>query len=291
MATIVDAAIDEEHVALAYERVKGDRDKIATHEIVKVNTDIDEMVKTILGVLPEVRQLRPRIANLAELDLAAFDKLEDYALAMSYAQTLYLLATQPPDDLERLIEQGKELHERLEADVRALAVRGLVDDEVPKKLKGMKGYANLAQDLQLLSGTIQQAWPKIEGKVLTTEADLQGAFRISTRLTRVVGLREQGPAAVSAATDQRHRSFTLLYNAYEETRRAVAYLRAREGDAETITPSLYSGKTRSKPSEKESGGETAAGSAPSVPVTVPNSTPAVSPSPSTVAEKAGPFMS
>jgi hypothetical protein len=38
---------------------------------------------------------------------------------------------------------------------------------------------------------------------------------------------------------------------YEDVRRAVAYLRAREGDADAIAPSLYPGRPRRRQSEAD----------------------------------------
>ncbi|WP_437980893.1 hypothetical protein [Sorangium sp. So ce117] len=45
------------------------------------------------------------------------------------------------------------------------------------------------------------------------------------------------------AADRRARAFSLLVHAYDQTRRAVAYLRWDEEDADTIAPSLYKGRT------------------------------------------------
>ena len=42
-----------------------------------------------------------------------------------------------------------------------------------------------------------------------------------------------------AATDVRNRAFTLLVHTYEESRRAVQYLRFWEGDADDLAPSMY----------------------------------------------------
>ena len=123
---------------------------------------------------------------------------------------------------------------------------------IPRKLdslKGANGIKNVAQDLQMLSQIMQESWPQIQGKSATVAEDLEAASRIGTRLTRIVGVREQGPAQVAAATEQRQRVFTLTLRAYEEARSAVAYLRRREGDAESIAPNLYTGKQRRRPTD------------------------------------------
>jgi hypothetical protein len=238
---------DEALVSAAYERVKADLAAVKPEEFIQINLDIPTAVSTIIGVLPEVKALRPQIEKeLPTFDLAAFDKLEDYAWALSYAQSLYLTATQPPDDLAELGPAATQLRERLLADAGSLANYGLVDSGQLAELKGANGIKNIAQDLQILVIAMQANWANIQGKAPTTAADLDTALRMSARLMRIVGLREQGPAQLAAATDQRLRAFTLVLNVYDDVRRAVGYLRAREDDADSIAPALHPGRPRRK---------------------------------------------
>jgi len=51
------------------------------------------------------------------------------------------------------------------------------------------------------------------------------------------------------ASEARLRAFTRLIRVYEGARRAVGYLRAPEGDADTIAPSLYAGRPRRRPKD------------------------------------------
>jgi hypothetical protein len=232
--------------------VKPDLDALNLDELIQVNADIPSTVSTILGVLPEVTSLRPRMEKeLPSFNLGAFDKLEDCALALSYAQTVYLTATQPQDEIQPVAEEGVKLRERLLAELKTLSLHGMVNAAQLEQLKGINGYKNLAQDLQILSKLLEEVWPTVQGKILTTADDLQTAYRFSTRLMRVVGLREQGPVQLAAATESRMRAFTLVVNTYEETRRAVTYLRAPQGDAESIAPSLYTGRGRRQKPEPE----------------------------------------
>jgi hypothetical protein len=50
---------------------------------------------------------------------------------------------------------------------------------------------------------------------------------------------------------QRARAFTLLVNAYDACRQALAYLRWKEGDAESIAPSLFKKRPGRKPGKKD----------------------------------------
>jgi hypothetical protein len=110
----------------------------------------------------------------------------------------------------------------------------------------------------------------------------------------MVGLRAQATASVEAATDARMRAFTLFSRAYADVRRAVAYLRAGEGDAESIAPSLYTGRARKKsPDAAEPPAPPEPAPAPAPPPVVP-SPHAGAPVPATALatkNENGPFMS
>lgn len=308
MATSIKGLGDEALAEAVFDRVKVELAVLKNEQLLAVNLDISAAVATVLGVLPEVRALREQmVTELPLFDIGRVDKLEDYALALSYAQAKYLSATLPPDDLEALATEAARLRERLLAESRALAHHGLVSDAQLSQLKGAKGYKNIATDLMVLTNVLQEAWPQIQGKTPTTAEDLAQASRVATRLLRVVGLREQGPAQVAAATDLRLRAFTTLLRAYEEVRRAVSYLRAPSGDADTIAPSLFPGRPRRRASEPDtetetevSGGTAPAGSGNGVPLVPGGSVAAVPAAGSSVAgaavaapvgsEPSGPFM-
>jgi hypothetical protein len=97
---------------------------------------------------------------------------------------------------------------------------------------------------------VQESWPQIQGKSPTVAEELQAASRIATRITRIVGVRAQGSPQQDAAIEARERVFALTMRAYGETRAAIAFVRRREGDAESITPNLYTGKARYRPPTK-----------------------------------------
>jgi hypothetical protein len=248
MGTIASQVTNEKLAAEAMARVAPDAAALSVDELTQVNLDLQAATGTILGVLPEVMALREQlIKELPSFDITLLDKLEDYALALRFAHAAYQTATKPPDDLQELADEATARRQRLLADATALSFHGLVDPRKLESLKGANGIKNIAQDLQMLSHILQESWPEIQGKCGTTAEDLQAASRMGTRLTRIVGLREQGPLQEPAVVEQRDRVFKLTMRAYDETRAAVAYVRRRIGDVDSIMPSLYKNSGKARP--------------------------------------------
>jgi len=246
-------ANDEKLAAEAMARIAPEAAALPLEELSKVNLDLQQATATILGVLPEVMALRDRIIKeLPAFDITYVDKLEDYTLALRFAHAAYQTAMQPPDALKDLAEEASELRERLLADAQALSLRDLIDPRKLESLKGANGIHNIAQDLQMLSQILHEIWPQIQGKSATSAEELQAASRLATRITRIVGVRAQSSAQEDASIEQRERVFALTMRAYDETRAAIAIVRRREGDSESITPNLYTGKGRYRPPTKPS---------------------------------------
>lgn len=247
MATVVNLASNEALVAEAYARVKADWASLASDQLLQVNLDVQMALQTVLGAWPEIKALRDKVAQeLPAFNIAQFDKLEDYVLAMMYVQARFVMATQPPDDLADLVAEAAKLRDMLQADAEALKQRGLFDPRKLASLKGGNSYKNLAQDLQALATELEAVLPNIQGKAAVSVDELKAATQMATRLTRVVGVREQSPAVMAALVDERLRAFTQMIKTYEDARAAVGFLRRREGDADEIAPNLYSGNTRRK---------------------------------------------
>ncbi|WP_438043097.1 hypothetical protein [Sorangium sp. So ce128] len=99
-----------------------------------------------------------------------------------------------------------------------------------------------ANDLVALSALFSGSWPEIAGKTAATEAEVRRAGELGPELLAALGVREHGAPGPSEAADRRARAFTLFVDAYDQTRRAVTYLRWKEDDVEAIAPSLYKGR-------------------------------------------------
>jgi hypothetical protein len=286
--------VDEVLVAEAYERIKGELAALKAEEVETPTLDIQAAVRTVLGALPEIKGLRAQLVKeLPAFDVAAFDKLEDYALALSRAHARYQIATTSPDELDEVVVEASKARERLIAAARGLVLFGLFDSRKLEQLKHGNGHSNVAEDLQALSAAFEENWAALEGKTPLTLESVKGASRLGLRVTRLVGLREQGTPEQAEATDLRRRAFTLLLRTYEDVRAAVRFLRRREDDADSIVPTLYV-KTRRAGGKDETQVPEGAVAAPvaGAPVALPGGAAAGGAAPAgNAATSSGPFVS
>ncbi|WP_437535162.1 hypothetical protein WME79_13030 [Sorangium sp. So ce726] len=176
-------------------------------------------------------------------DVGLVDRLEIYALAAWYAHLAWLSSGGAQNGLKQLVEEAVPLRANLLGDAEALARRGLVDAETVADIRTGNGHMDTANDLVALSALFSASWPEIAGKTAATEEEVRRAGELGPELLAALGVREHGAApGPSEAADRRARAFTLFVDAYDQTRRAVTYLRWKEDDIEAIAPSLYKGR-------------------------------------------------
>jgi hypothetical protein len=234
----------------AYARVRRELAAIPANERLQVNLDVHSTLRVVGCALPNLSALREQIKTaLPVFDLVTFDKLEDYALALSYAHTRYLLAGRRPPELRPVAAEAARVRDTLLEEAVALANHGLVPEAVFDRLSRRTGYKNLAHDLHVLSGVLREHWPQIRRKCATTSADLNRANQLATRLLRA-GERRHGPSEATLAWDSCRRAFTLFVRAYAQARYAVRCLRQRHGDAISSVPSLYPARPNHQRSPK-----------------------------------------
>ncbi len=236
--------VDEEALRVeSYRKVLPQMQALMPGELLTVNLDINPAVTTVLGALPQIMTLKSRMEKeAAGVAVENVTNLEDYARAASYTDTRYDTACKPPTTVDAVRSEGTALRANLNADATAVCLRGLINPEALRALRGGNGDQNLAADLQTLSSVLKDNWPLIEGKCTTSLAELDHAEKLALRLERLIGEREQAPAVRAVATEERQRAYTLFVRAYDQVRRGVQFLRWSEQDADDIAPSLFAGR-------------------------------------------------
>jgi hypothetical protein len=138
---------------------------------------------------------------------------------------------------------------RVEDDIRAVAVR----DRLPVRLDvtrvvvtvlgAVPKLQGMRPQLEKLSGFDLVRFGKLADFALALAYAHAAYESVSGTADDIPALGRRGttPPARMAAAEVRTRAFTVLMNAYDETRRAVTYLRWHEGDADHMVPPVLRG--------------------------------------------------
>jgi hypothetical protein len=234
----------------AYNRLMPEILAVPDGDSIPITVDIPAVITTVLGAAARILGMREVISTtFKDYDFSRLERLPEYALALGHSQALYRAAWSPPPPIAAAAEELTRTRDVLFSDAWALANHGFINPERLKECKTAIGYRAVAFDVLTLAAVIREKWSAVEGKTPLTLADLNQAVTKAENLLAAVGLKEQTPAMIGEASRIRQKAFTLFMNVYEDARRAIQYVRSKEGDADDIAPSLYAGRSRQKPDE------------------------------------------
>jgi hypothetical protein len=242
----------------AYARVEPKLLALAPEDLVTVYVEVSRAVNAVLGALPHLRAMREEIVHsLPNHPIDTLDNLEDYALAAWYADLLY---TTPAAELDtkKLTEEASALREGLLVAAEALAHRSLLDPKRVGEIRKGRGHADMASDLIALAEMFREAWDRIRTKTAVEDQELERAADLGVRLLAAVAAKPgkgAQPPKLTDAADRRARAISLVAKAYEECRRAVAYLRWHEGGDGELSPSLLQKPRGRRPKGADAGQE------------------------------------
>lgn len=225
----------------AFARRRAELGAIPAREVLRVNLEAMDVVGVILKVEPRIRTLRSefeRCLRVFNFELA--DALRDCALAFYFAETVCLATARPVRCPPELLKEAKHTRARLLHFVKACAARGLVDAARWSELRGANGYRNTASDLGVLVSIVQTS-PKLMEfeQTLLLPGELKRADLLGRELLVIAAKSDRRSEELSQSREMRARAFTLLMRSYNEVRRAVAYVRAEFGDADSFAPTLF----------------------------------------------------
>jgi hypothetical protein len=216
---------------------------VRQEDLMQINLDGTYAVTVVLAAAPRLLALRERMVQLGdEVDLELVDNAAALGYAFSYANADFVRATTPTESLPALHDEGEKLRDLMLASKAVLEKHGLVQGDYLEALKGPVGYRNLSHDLSALVRFYRDNWAQISGKTPLALADVDRASIIAGRLLTGVSAKLGTPAEIDASALLRQQAFTLFVKAYDEVRRAVSFLRWKEGDADEIAPSIYAGR-------------------------------------------------
>ncbi len=234
---------DAHNYATAYASVRDEIAAVKDDDLVRMNVDVYLAANRVNGALPRLRVLAVRLAALPEYDAKLVEKIDVYGHAAVHAHLLYL-ATQPPkEEIESLYKEVFDLRDVLYTEVVAFCRRKLLDESRLTALRGAVGYRNAAFDLLLLATMIIDHSAALQGRMVSTLAEVEAARDKAHRLNEFLNIKENNDAAAPAFRTK-HQAYSLFLRAYDEARRGLTFLRWREEDVDDILPTIYPKKRR-----------------------------------------------
>ncbi len=277
----------------AFERLLTSIRAVPESELAAINIDVPSSVATALGALVEIRPLRDQIVkDVSSFDISLLDNLESYALALGHAQTEYQTATETPASLLALANEAIKWRTILLNDATTLISRGMLSEAVLGELKGINGHKNIVFDLFALANVLKKNWANISTKTTVSEDEVIQAQILADKLLTAVGEREQAPVIAAVAVRDRQAAFTLFITAYDEVRSVISYQRRKQGDVDSIIPSLYAGRIITKKKPTDETGDKPVTPGPVSPTGNQPNTPGTNPTPAAKVDvsESGPFM-
>ncbi|MBN8613888.1 MAG: hypothetical protein J0L92_25045 [Deltaproteobacteria bacterium] len=216
---------------------------IPAAKLLPVNLEIHAAVVTALGCQPELEAHRASVREWFGDDWAAMiDALPTYAKAAAQAHGEFLASQTSSTEINAVSKELTEMRELLVTDLTSLVNRKRVDAAVLSGLRGSVGFRNQVTDVVQLTSVFRRQWATVKDVTPVTIADLERAESLAAKLTRLLGVREQGSLEATGIGEMRQRAFTKFVGTYDQLRRAMTFLRWDEEDVDSIIPSLWAGR-------------------------------------------------
>jgi hypothetical protein len=246
-------------LALAYEQVRHEIDAVPKHSWVPMSVKAIDAYMTMVATEPVLAANRPAVAALLPgYDLTNYDRIGAYGRALLHAELAWRIADKPVADLRPQLRALADVREKLVSDLKTLATRRLVPREVTRGIGETTGQLKLAFDVLRLATTFRDHWSRVEGRCALTSDELAHAEISAGELAVALAAKKYvTPPSKTAASNTRHRAFTLFVRAWDDVRRIFCFYRWNEQDADQLVPSLYrgrGGRGKPKPAVEAGGG-------------------------------------
>lgn len=210
------------------------------------NVDIPAALVMVLGSLPRILPLRDEIVALTHTPASSIDDLASLAYAADHAHARLLTFDTTPD-VTREIAELRTLRARFVSSARSLVSCELLGSEVLMPEGAPRKFIKLAEEMTVAARRLLLHIDVVEQNSPLRRRALERACELSLRVLTQLGRR---PTLLDDGEDvalTRWKAFALVERAWDDVRRALTYLRWREGDVEAIAPSLRTTRARRRP--------------------------------------------
>jgi len=239
---------------LALERHLEAIQQVSAEDLIHLNRDISTLVSTVRAVVVRTAPFAATIASLSLTDHVLLGRMADLAEGLSYIHSRVTTGTRRVIEIAPLAEEAETLLAIFTGELKMLALRKVIPEATIPSLDTTRGYNPLATNLRKLATFAQDNWGTIEARCGLAAEDIKRAVALHGEILGALGERTNDDKETTALVLLRNQTFTLLIHAYEELRRAMFYIRYKEGDADAFVPSFYA--TRGARSRNEETGST-----------------------------------
>lgn len=231
----------------AHARVASEIESVRQEDLPTINFDVVNGASIILGVCDRIMTFRERMARLPEFDVQNVDKLKDYTVAAWYVYITNLPEPEPAE-ADALITEVGTLRSKFLMWSIPLVGDGVFDQGAIDKIKEGSGSKDAASDVVAFVGLYRSKWDRCRNNCGIREADLERAALVAPLVFSIVSQREQRQTTPTGEGFTRvRRAWALPERAYDQCRRALAFLRHEEGDMEEIAPNFRRNAGNTKP--------------------------------------------
>lgn len=225
---------------------------IPADRVIRITLDVTYCVTHTFGVLAEVEKLKDDLEReCPTLPKDLPHQLRQAAYGLAYAETMKRgAADAPEEDRDDPVAAVRAIRDHLAGDVVPLIKRGRVSGESVKLSQG-NSPRNVAFDVLKLVSAIDGNLEYLDGRSLTTRADLEAAAAAAENLLEYLGTKEQSTENAEEVSLMRQRAMTLFVELFEELRWGVRFTRRKQKDANLIMPSLYTLRAKRKSAAEE----------------------------------------
>lgn len=244
------SALDPNRLQRALDLHRAELEAIRPEQFASVNVSIPEAAMLVLNATKRWAPYAERIGTLsAEVNGAQIAKIAGFARATLQAHANLVITSAPENQLHATLQQGMKLGDRLSAEAKVLAERGLLPVKSLVQIDHTTGYRAVAMELTALATLLGNSWSGIAGKTAITLQDLDEAKLIANKIFEDAAERDLRHPEIVEARKLRMQAFTAMVRAYEEMRRCIAFLEPSK--LEDLAPALSQVRGRGNASQPE----------------------------------------
>lgn len=228
----------------AFKETAAERTALRQDELFRISFDISLGINMVLAAVPRIERFKEEIAQLP-VNHALIAQLDVYANAAAYTHARCARGDEP-EELKAVYEEAVAWRSTLYSDGTNLVKHGKLGEESISGVRNETGYRNVAYDLLTLVDLFRDSEARIAGRTATQPDELNRAERVANQLLKLTARRDDVQPTQPALGDDRMRAVSLMIKSFQEARRAIQFVRFYHGDAELITPSIYTARNARK---------------------------------------------